>query len=118
MSERYAQPVECRMIGDFVDQGEVPLDLKVTQGEPVRPRLLTEVVESEPELAFTVLLKDGRVAVVRGHHLQHEPSTENGLEIFTVHQRMETSERVVAVFNSRDVAGIFYGDLRESRLSA
>ena len=107
----------CHFLGEILEEVEVPVDLKVARGEPVRPRLLPEVIE-ELEIAFTVLLKDGRTAIVHGHHLHHERATDSGLEVFSVYQRTQETDRVVAVFNSTEVAGIFHGDLRESRLSA
>ena len=109
---------DCRLVASFVDEGELPEKVEMHTGEPVRTRLLAEFIEDEPELAFTVLLKDGRTAIVRGHQLHHEPASETGLEVFSIFQRTHESDRVVAVFNSADVAGIFHGDLRESRLSA
>lgn len=75
----------CHFLGEILEVVEVPADLKAARGEPVRARLLPEVIE-ERELAFTVLLKDGRTATVRGHHLHHERTADSGLEVFSIHQ--------------------------------
>jgi hypothetical protein len=108
----------CQFVGEYVDEGENPANLAVGRAEVVRPQVVAEYVdtgESVGSKEFIVLLKDGRIAMVRGHGLRHEPHPLAGQDVFSVIECSAAEEVVVAVFKGADVAGIFHGELRADR---
>lgn len=109
----------CLLVGEYVDEAECPTNLPLHGGEAVRPRVVANYLDhwgqDDGLWEFTVLLKDGRVVVVRGHGLKHEPHPLAGQDVFSVVVRTTTEEVLVAVFKSAEVAGIFRGDLLADR---
>ena len=123
MADQTNVDVGCRLIGEYVDEGEVPANLAYHQGEVVRPQIVGEYLDvwAGPDeiKEFTVLLKDGRVVAVRGHKLRLWPSTipgESGSYGIVVETAGE--EAVIALFKVVEVIGIFHGELRLDRKSA
>jgi hypothetical protein len=111
---------DFRMIGEFVDEGVPPPNGLAFSGEPVRPSVIYEFTDNgsdELNNDYKVVFKDGRVAVVRGNYLVRDNSSDN-IPVFSIHQRDKDSDRIVAVFSTSEVAGIFQGELQGERLSA
>ncbi len=106
----------CLLVGEYTDEAESPANLGVHRGEVVRPQVVADFLDlwgrDEGLREFTVLLKDGRVAVVRGHGLK---SGLPGASVFSVIVRRGEEEVVVALFKSDEVSGIFHGELRPDR---
>ncbi len=117
MTKDAAIDVGCLLIGDFVDEGEVPTDIAFGIGEPVRPHLIASYMDDwnqrDDSKEFTVLLKDGRVAAVRGQGLKllSVPEAEDG-PIYGIVSRIANANEFVALFKSSEVVGIFLGEIR------
>ncbi|MDX1968607.1 MAG: hypothetical protein SFV23_15625 [Planctomycetaceae bacterium] len=114
--------VGCLLVGDYVDEIECPPNLAVGRSEVVRPQMVASSTDdwgcADGLRQFTVLLKDGRVAAVRGHTLKHEPHPLPGEDVFSVIVSTETEEVLVALFKGAEVAGIFQGNLHTERQTA
>jgi len=106
----------CLLVGEYVDEAECPENLVVHQGEVVRPQVVatfTDVWGCDDGLKeFSVLFKDGRVVVVRGHGLKSDLPRS---DVFSIVVRNGEEEVVVALFKSDDVSGIFHGQMRQDR---
>jgi hypothetical protein len=113
---------ECRLVGEFIDEGDPKLDPNAGRCEFVRPAQLVEYVDvaglDEGTREFTVLLKDGRILGVPGHGLKHESHPVAGEDVFSIFVRAKTEEIIVALFKAAEISGIFYGDVRVDRRSA
>ncbi len=107
----------CQLVGEYVDEAEIPANVTFHPGEAVRPLVVANHVDvwGDDLREFTVLLKDGRTVAVRGHGLKHEPHPLAGQDVFSVVVRTQTEEVLVAVFKSAEVAGIFRGDISADR---
>ncbi len=106
----------CLLVGEYVDEADWPSNLAVRSGEVVRPRVVEDFLDlwgrADGLREFTVLFKDGRVVVVRGHSLRSDLPRSPVFSI-VVHSGQE--EEVVALFQSEDIIGIFHGELRPDR---
>ena len=105
----------CHFVGEFLDEEECPANVD-RENVHLRPKLVADYVDSwssdDVLKEFTILLKDGRVAVVQGSGLKHEPHPLAGQDVFSVVVRNRTEEALVALFKSADISGIFHGNLR------
>jgi hypothetical protein len=121
--------IGCSLVGDFVDEGDVPeafahLRGKPSQAEVERPRVVADYMDfgdaQDGNREFTVLLHNDRIVTVRGHALQYLPNTANPSDYGTygVLTRSGKGEILVALFRVAEVTGIFDGDIRLSRVSA
>src|SRR5438128_2098914 len=113
----------CLLVGEFVDEAELPANQAFHRGEVVRPQLVGEFHDlwcsEEAVKNFTVLLKDDRTVAVRGHCLKHWPATVTGESgSYGVVMRIANEEVVVALFKAVEVIGIFHGEMRVDRESA
>ena len=119
MTNHIGANVECRLVGDYVDEADSPAGLPLLEGEVVRPKLVGSYVDmwgSDDDLKeFIVLLKDGRSVAVRGHGLKHSPHAVAGQDVYSVLVRNGGEEVLVALFKSAEVAGIFHGELWADR---
>src|SRR2546421_29814 len=116
MSDPHAT-TDCRLIGDYVDDGASPDQPACHQrGEVIRPQALYEYLDSwathDGLRRFTVLMKDGRVAVIRGHSLKPSPHAVPGEDVYSIALRTNGEETTVALFKSAQVTGIFHGEIR------
>jgi hypothetical protein len=106
----------CQLVGEYVDEAAYPANLAFHRGEVVRPQVVANFLDlwgrDDGMREFTVLLKDGRVVVVRGHGLK---SGLPSAAVFSVVVRSGVEEVVVALFKSEEVSGIFHGELRPDR---
>lgn len=120
MTHKQNTETGCLLVGDYVDDAENPPSHCMNPGEVVRPQLVANYQEDGgPEdglKEFRVLLKDGRVAAVRGHILKHESHPVAGRDVFSIMIHTSTDEMLVAIFNSADVSGIFHGELLTNQL--
>jgi|SRR5579872_7467517 len=115
--------VGCQLVGEYIDEAELPTNVTYHRGEVVRPQAVADYVDlwnGGGDLKdFTVLLKDGRTVAVRGHGLKHWPANvagESGSYGIVMHSAKE--EVLVAVFKVVEVIGIFHGEMRLDRKSA
>lgn len=112
----------CLVVGEYVDEAEIATDEPLGRSEAARTDVVASFVDnwtSDDGLReFTVLMNDGRIAVVRGHQLKHDPHPLAGQDVFRVVVRTETGESNVAVFKGSEVTGIFHGDLRVDSMTA
>ena len=122
MKESKNAEVGCLYVGDYVDEAECPTDSMPLGGVVVRPQVVANCLDvwgrDDNLREFTVLLKDGRTAAIRGHGLKHEPHPLAGEDVFIIIVRTATDEVPVALFKTADIAGIFHGDLRVDRKTA
>src|SRR5262249_44410521 len=106
----------CQLVGEYVDEADCPTNLAFHRGEVVRPQVVANFLDlwgrDEGLREFTVLLKDGRVVVVRGHSLKSDLPHAS---VFRVIVRSGAEEQIVALFKSDDVSAIFHGELRPDR---
>lgn len=116
MTNHISAAAGCLLVGEYVDEAECPANVAFHRGEVVRPQVVANFLDlwgrDDGMREFTVLLKDGRVVVVRGHGLK------NGLPIapvFSVVVRSGGEEVAIALFKSDDVSGIFHGELQPER---
>jgi hypothetical protein len=112
--------VDCLLIGEYVDEGEVPPNLQTHRGEVVRSEVIGAFVDDAGKPVaiqeFTVLLKDNRTVIVRGHCLKHFPPTPSGENgSYGVIVRVGSEELLVGLFHMVDVVGIFNGEIRSDR---
>ena len=109
----------CLLVGEYVDEAEIPTDFTFHKGEVVRPKVVADhldIWEKDDGLReFTVLLKDGRVIAVRGHLLEHSPHLVAEQDIYRIVIRTPGEAVLVALFKTAEVAGIFHGEIRSDR---
>jgi len=109
----------CFLVGEYVDEAELPANQTFHNGEVVRPHVVAEFRDhygiTEALREFTVLFKDGRVVAVRGHGLKYSPHVVAGEDLYSVVIRDSGEEVQIALFKSAEVAGIFHGEMRLDR---
>ena len=115
--------LSCQLIGEYVDEAELPANLAHHRGEVVRPRVVADHLDlwgrENGFKEFTVLLQDGRTVAVRGQDLRLIPSAETGQgQHYGVLARTGSEEVLVALFKTSEVVGIFHGALRSDRKNA
>ena len=119
MTNSVRATVGCQLIGEYVDEAEYPANLTPNRGEVVRPQVIANFHDlwgrDDGLKEFTVLLKDGRTVAVRGHSLKHAPHSVAGQDVYSIVIRTAGEEVLVALFKSKEVAGIFHGELRSDR---
>src|SRR2546421_13125262 len=119
MTNHVSAEFGCLLVGEYVDEAECPTNLAFRRGEVVRPQVVANFLDlwgrDDGMREFTVLLKDGRVVVVRGHGLKHAPHPVAGEDVYSIVVRTSGEEVLVALFKSGDVAGIFHGDMPPDR---
>jgi hypothetical protein len=117
MTNHVSATTGCLLVGEYVDEAECPANLAFHRGEVVRPQVVANFLDlwgrDDGMREFTVLLKDGRVVVVRGHGLKS--GLPPNASVFSVVVRSGADEVIVALFKSDDVSGIFHGELRPDR---
>jgi hypothetical protein len=110
----------CLLVGEYIDEAEIPTDAVLHPGEAVRPQLVGNYLDlwgKDDEIKeFTVLLKDGRIVTVRGHSLKHWPSAVPGESgSYGIVVRSASEEVLVALFKVFEVIGIFHGEMHPDR---
>lgn len=120
MTNKSNADVGCHLIGEYVDEAELPAESGCHQGEVVRTQVVAEYLDlwsqGDGLKEFTVLLKDGRTVAVRGQGLKHFPSTGSGEDgSYGVIARVGNEELLLALFKVVEVVGIFHGELRADR---
>ena len=116
MTNHVSATAGCLLVAEYVDEAECPANLAFHRGEVLRPHVVANFLDvwgrDDSMRQFTVLFKDGRVVVVRGHSLKHELPRAN---VYSIAARISGEEVIVALFKSDDVAGIFHGEVRPDR---
>jgi hypothetical protein len=120
MANHTSTNVGCQLVGEYVDEAELPTNLAFHHGEVVRPQVVANCSDlwgkDEGTKEFTVLLKDGRVVAVRGHSLKHWPDAATGESgSYGIVVRTAGEEVLVALFKIFEVVGIFHGEVRSDR---
>jgi hypothetical protein len=115
--------VGCHLVGEYVDEAELPTNLAFSYGEVVRPQVVASYLDlwgrDDGLKDFTVLLKDGRVVTVRGQGLKHFPAVVKGESgSYGVIARTGGEEVLIALFKVFEVVGIFHGEMRSDRKTA
>jgi hypothetical protein len=109
----------CLLVGEYVDEAELPANLAFHPREVVRPQVVASYLDlwgRDDGKEFTVLLKDGRVVAVRGQGLKLLPGSQTGDGlVYGIVTRMSGEEVFVALFKSSEVVGIFHGEMRPDR---
>ena len=123
MADYASTAVGCLLVGEYIDEAELPANVAIHQGEVVRPRIVADFLDlwgrDDGIKEFTVLLKDGRVVAVRGHGLKHWPTTVPGESgSYGVVVQTAGQETVIALFKAVEVVGIFHGEMRSDRKTA
>lgn len=112
----------CLLVGEYVDEAECPTNLAAQQAEVMRPQVVGNYVDLWGKdnciKEFTILFRDGRIAVVHGHGLRHSPHPIAGQDVYSIVIRTPGEELLVALFKSGDVTGIFHGEIRPDRKTA
>ena len=108
--------VDCELVGDFVDQGIKTTPGMIGQKVDVDTQLVWESIEYDlqqhPTRPFTILLKDGNRAIVRGRALKIIPKTDpSSAENYAILTHTNGKDVVVGLFPSHDVVGIFHGEM-------
>ena len=112
--------VGCHLVGEYVDEAELPANLAFHRGEVVRPQAGSDYLDlgaaGDSFKEFTVLLKDGRVVSVRGQGLKNFPAAVQGESgSYGVIVRTGGAEVLVALFKAVEVVGIFHGEMSPDR---
>ena len=102
--------------GEFTDP-DLPAPAGTGISEVVRPVQTLEFIEErsalEPEVSFTILLRNRQVVNVDGNHLEwlrvSESTTDAGS--YAVISRVNGRDLTVALFPASEVTGIFRGQL-------
>ena len=123
MTVRTSADAGCLVVGEYIDEGEVPESLAhlknktMANSEVERPRVVANCIDlwnnDDSEKEFKVLLRDQRIVTVRGHALRFvpSPSSTNDSGSYGVVVRNGDSESFVALFNAVSVTGVFCGDI-------
>src|SRR2546423_3372817 len=103
MTNHTHAPVGCLLVGEYVDEAELPAQGEFHRGEVVRPQVVTGYLDlwahEDSVKEFTVLFKDGRVASVRGHGLKPLPDSVTGEGLhYGIVIRTADEEGFVALF--------------------
>ncbi len=123
MTSHSGTNVGCLLVGEYVDEGELPealahlRDAPPSKAEVERPRLVGSYLDlwarDDRTKEFTVLLRDNRVVTVRGHGLKYLPNASNPADQGSYGILLREGEEVlVALFRVSEVTGVFSGDLR------
>lgn len=119
MTNQVNATVDCQLVGDYVDEAQCPANPTPNRSEVVRTQFVANYMDvwgrDDGMREFTVLFKDGRTLVVRGHSLKHELPHAS---VYSIIARFGGAEAIVALFDSHDIVGIFQGELSPPRLSA
>src|SRR4051812_49187271 len=120
MSNRVNAEAGCLLVGEYVDEVELPKDHSVHRGEVVRPRVVADSTDywrqNDTFKEYLVLLRDGRTVAVRGQGLKLLSTSETGSGVhYGVFARLGSEETFLALFKGEDVVGIFHGELRTER---
>jgi hypothetical protein len=111
----------CLVVGEYVDEGEVPEEFAPLKNHPARsevdrPRLVADYVDlwsnGETEKEFTVLLHDNRTVTVRGHSVQLVEASCSDAVSYAVVRHANGTEVMVALFKANQVTGIFSGTMQ------
>ncbi len=118
--------IGCRLVGEFVDRGEVSdslADGKIgldSHSQVERPRLVASFIDGPSDhlqdREFKVLLQNQRIATVRGHFVQFvpNPGPAGDSGSYGIVRRIENADVLVALFKVCEVTGVFSGDLSGS----
>lgn len=114
--------VDCRLMSEYVDEGEVPANLDCHPGEPVRTRLIADYLDAGSQgddmTDFTVMMTGNQVISVRGNALKViNPGEAGGAAHYAILRRLAAEEIVVALFPVSSVHGIFSGSIQVSNQS-
>src|SRR5438067_1879138 len=110
----------CLLIGEYVDEGEIPETLAHMNNRPPstqveRPRVVANYLDlwssNNGEKEFTILLRDNRTVTVRGHTIQLVESAHSEATSFAVVAHANGADVMVALFRSDEVTGIFSGEM-------
>ncbi len=120
MNKRANADVACRLVGEYLDEAELPADSTFGHGEVVRTQVIANYqdawVADESIKEFTVLLADGRIVAVRGHGLKQVPPTVSGESgSYGITVRTCNEDVFIALFKVHDVVGIFHGEIKADR---
>jgi hypothetical protein len=114
----------CLLVGDYLDEGEVPEQLASLRDRPTdrvrvdRPRLVADYLDRWGDEGaakeFTVLLRDNRVVTVRGDAVTHVQNASNPADYgsYGIVIHSGERERLVALFPVTEVTGVFSGTVR------
>jgi hypothetical protein len=117
MSNNANANIGCTHLGEYVDENELPPNHAFSQGEIVRPTVVADYVDiwakDDGLKEFTVLLRDGRVAAVRGQGLKYlAPTIQGESGSYGVIVRSRGEEVLVGLFKIIEIVGIFHGEVR------
>jgi hypothetical protein len=127
MSSQSKVDTRCRIVGDYVDVGEIPESLANSKNDvtsnrqAARTRLVATYLDSwaqdRAEMEFKVLLCDQRVVTVRGHAVKFVPNAANPQDhgSYGIVLHVGDQEHLVALFRVVEVKGVFTGELDQSR---
>jgi hypothetical protein len=130
MSSHQSANTGCLLVGEYIDQGEVPEALAhlknqaPSKSEIERPRVVANYLDlwskDDSEKEFKVLLADERVVTVRGHSLRVVQNAANPHDHGSYGIVLGTGEKevLVALFPVVEVKGVFSGNLPSSPESA
>jgi hypothetical protein len=131
MTSHAGADVGCLVVGEYVDEAELPETLAHLRDAPTpgaqveRPRVVASYLDlwgrDDGVKEFTVLLRDNRVVAVRGHALKYmrgNASASDDYGSYGILLRAGEGETLVALFRVSEVTGIFSGEIRVSRESA
>jgi len=111
--------VRCLLVGEYVDEAELPANLTFHPGEVVRPQVVANYLDlwgKDDGKEFTVLLKDGRVVAVHGQSLKLLPGSQTGDGlVYGIVTQIAGEEVFVAFFKSSEIVGIFHGEIHPDR---
>jgi hypothetical protein len=113
----------CLLVGEYVDEAELPANVICHRGEVVHPQVVANYLDygstGDGFIEFTVLLKDGRIVAVRGHSLRALPPSAGGESgSYGIVVRSGDKESLVALFQVLEVVGIFHGVIRPDQQTA
>ena len=112
----------CRMVGEYVDEGEVPENLAHlknsmrSNSQVELTRFVAHYIDSSSddglEREFKILLIDHRIVSVRGHSLKFVQNAGNPQDFgsYGIVSRQGDTEVLVALFRVVEVQGVFTGD--------
>ncbi len=113
--------IGCLLVGEYVDEGEIPPNTAYHCGEVVRPKAVASYLDlwskDDGVREFTVLLRDSRVVTVRGHALKYvqNPANPGDYGSYAILARAEAGDITVALFRVTEVTGIFSGNMQHER---
>jgi hypothetical protein len=123
MQNQASANVGCRLVAEYLDEGEATEGITAHPGEPVRPRVVAHYLDSGPTeegpRAFTVVMDGGEIATVRGHGLEVlQPNQPGGPSHYAVLEHQAGGKVIVALFRTDQVRGIFSGNMSQGRKGA